>query len=184
MTGSALLERIQQWDEAALAETYDAYAPALYRYACRHLGDADVAQEIVADTFHRLLVTLKNGAGPQQELSAWLYRVAHNLIVDYYRRESIRDTVEIDENTSVATLPIEVTAIQHEEATLIQQAFHSLPSLQQQVINLRFGEGLSLQEVAHITERTVGAVKALQHRAIEALRKMLEENVHEIPTKI
>ncbi len=57
----------------------------------------------------------------------------------------------------------------------MRRAFQSLPPLQQQVINLRFGEGLSLEEVAVITEKTVGAVKALQHRAIEALRRLLDE---------
>jgi len=170
-----LLERVQQWDEAALAEVYDTYAPAIYRYACRHLGNSDSAQEIVADTFHRFLVALKQGAGPQQELSAWLYRVAHNLIADFYRRESIRGAVEIDENMPSRALQTEAAALQREEITRMRQAFQHLPSLQQQVINLRFGEGLSLEEVAQVTEKTVGAVKALQHRAIEALRKMLDE---------
>ncbi|OQA18521.1 MAG: ECF RNA polymerase sigma factor SigW [Chloroflexi bacterium ADurb.Bin360] len=170
-----LLERVQRWDEAALAEVYDTYAPAIYRYACRHLGNSDSAQEIVADTFHRFLVALKQGAGPQQELSAWLYRVAHNLITDYYRRESIRGAVEIDENMPSRAPQTEAAALQREEITRIRQAFQHLPSLQQQVINLRFGEGLSLEEVAQVTEKTVGAVKALQHRAIEALRTMLDE---------
>jgi len=170
-----LLERVQRWDEAALAEVYDTYAPAIYRYACRHLGNSDSAQEIVADTFHRFLVALKQGAGPQQELSAWLYRVAHNLITDYYRRESIRCAVEIDENMPSRAPQTEAAALQREEITRMRQAFQHLPSLQQQVINLRFGEGLSLEEVAQVTEKTVGAVKALQHRAIEALRKMLDE---------
>ena len=170
-----LLERVQRWDEAALAEVYDTYAPAIYRYAYRHLGSSDSAQEIVADTFHRFLVALKRGAGPEQELSAWLYRVAHNLITDFYRRESIRSTVEIDENMSSGALQTEAAALQREEISRIREAFQKLPSLQQQVINLRFGEGLSLEEVARITEKTVGAVKALQHRAIEALRNMLDE---------
>lgn len=170
-----LLEQVQRWDEAALAEVYDTYAPAIYRYAYRHLGSSDSAQEIVADTFHRFLVALKRGAGPEQELSAWLYRVAHNLITDFYRRESIRGTVEIDENMPSGALQTEATALQREEIGRIREAFQKLPSLQQQVINLRFGEELSLEEVSRITQKTVGAVKALQHRAIEALRKMLDE---------
>jgi len=170
-----LLERVQRWDEAALAGVYDTYAPAIYRYAYRHLGDSEVAQEIVADTFHRFLVALKNGAGPQQELSAWLYRVAHNLIADYYRRESRREAIEIDDNIPEGAAQTETAFLQHEEAARVRRAFQSLPPLQQQVINLRFGEGLSLEEVAVITEKTVGAVKALQHRAIEALRRLLDE---------
>ncbi|MBN1919793.1 MAG: sigma-70 family RNA polymerase sigma factor [Anaerolineae bacterium] len=170
-----LLERIQRRDETALAEVYDTYAPAIYRYAYRHLGSPDSAQEIVADTFHRFLIALKHGAGPEQELSAWLYRVAHNLITDFYRRESIRNTVEIDENMPSRAPQTEAAALQREEISRVRAAFRKLPSLQQQVINLRFGEGLSLEQVAQITEKTVGAVKALQHRAIEALRKILDE---------
>ncbi|MDX9956047.1 MAG: sigma-70 family RNA polymerase sigma factor, partial [Anaerolineae bacterium] len=86
-----------------------------------------------------------------------------------------RGTVEIDENMPSGALQTEATALQREEIGRIREAFQKLPSLQQQVINLRFGEELSLEEVSRITQKTVGAVKALQHRAIEALRKMLDE---------
>ena len=85
--GERLLRLAQRWDEAALCETYDTYAPAIHRYIYRKTGDADTAQDLTAETFQRFLEALKRGAGPTEHLSGWLYRVAHNLIVDHYRRQ-------------------------------------------------------------------------------------------------
>jgi len=76
-----LLERVKRWDEEALAEVFDRYAPAIYRYVYRRVGDGQTAQDLMAETFQRLLDALRRGAGPREHLSAWLYRVAHNLAV-------------------------------------------------------------------------------------------------------
>ena len=81
-----LLKRLQRFEERALSEFYDAYSPGLYRYAWRLLGDEDLAEECVAETFSRLLKALEKGNGPRQHLKAYLYRVAHNWVTDHYRR--------------------------------------------------------------------------------------------------
>ena len=67
-----LLKRARKWDEAALVQVYDTYAPAIYRYVYRRTGQQDTAQDIVVETFHRFLVALKRGGGPTENLSAWL----------------------------------------------------------------------------------------------------------------
>ncbi|HUV88221.1 MAG TPA: sigma-70 family RNA polymerase sigma factor [Anaerolineae bacterium] len=175
-TSDSLLKCIRQWDENALTKVYDQYAPAIYRYAYRLTGHAQTAQEIVSDTFYRLLLALKNGGGPEQHLSAWLYRVAHNLIVDFYRRQPEQDQVTLDEALHVAVSDMhEERILRREEAERVRHALWLLTPLQQQIITLRFLEGLTNEEVAQCVERTVGAVKALQHRALDSLRRVLEK---------
>ena len=76
----------QQFDQQALAQIYDTYSPGLYRYSMRRLSDQDMAEDCVAETFSRFLQALKTRRGPQSFLQAFLYRIAHNWIVDHYRR--------------------------------------------------------------------------------------------------
>jgi len=175
-TSDSLLKCIRQWDENALTRVYDQYAPAIYRYAYRLTGHTQTAQEIVSDTFYRLLLALKNGGGPEQHLSAWLYRVAHNLIVDFYRRQPEQDQVTLDEALHVAVSDMhEERILRREEVERVRHALWLLTPLQQQIIALRFLEGLTNEQVAQCVERTVGAVKALQHRALDSLRRVLEK---------
>ena len=174
-TSKALLRRARQWDEVALAQVYDTYAPAIYRYVYRRTGHQDTAQEIVAETFHRFLVALKQGGGPTENLSAWLYRVAHNLIVDFYRRRPVQE-LEILDDVVVADVNHSETHLERQtQVAQARAALQQLTPLQQQIVALRFLEEMSLEEVAHMVNRTVGAVKALQHRAINSLRRILEE---------
>ncbi len=171
------LERVRQWDEGALAQVYDEYAPAIYRYAYRRTGHRETAQEIVAETFQRFLAALKNGGGPERHLSGWLYRVAHNLIVDSYRRQPTEEPKPLDETLGIATdSSHEAVIFHHEQIARARAAMRLLTPLQQEVIALRFLEEMSYQQVAQIIERDVGAVKSLQHRALEALRRILEED--------
>lgn len=170
-----LLLRLQQGDQEALAEVYDTYAPALYRYAYRLTGHDDSAQDIVSDTFLRLLMALKNGSGPETYLSAWLYRVAHNLIVDLYRRQPDPEPVPLDGVQLPVAEQCETALLAREEVERVRAALWRLTPLQQQIISLRFLEELSLEEVGQVVQRNLNAVKALQHRAIESMRRMLED---------
>ena len=88
----SLLEQVKRYEEPALIEVYDRYSPEIFRYASRLLGDRDLAEDCVSDTFSRFLTALKHGNGPQQHLRAYLYRVAHNWITDHYRRNQFVTT--------------------------------------------------------------------------------------------
>jgi len=142
------------------------------------LGHQSTAQEIVADTFYRLLTALKNGNGPQKNLSAWLYRVAHNLVVDHYRRSPPEEPVPI-ESVQISQPDDSADAVSRQEkAVYLRRALWKLTTLQQQVIVLKYLEGMNNEEVSEIMSKTVGSVKALQHRALASLRRILEkENV-------
>jgi len=170
-----LLERVKRWDEEALAEVFDRYAPAIYRYVYRRVGDGQTAQDLMAETFQHLLDALRRGAGQRTHLSAWLYRVAHNLVVDHYRRQPADPVVALDLVEPAGGALEETVLIERERAVCVRAALRQLTPLQQQVILLRYLEGMSLEDVAQVLERTVGSVKALQYRAIRSLQRLLED---------
>ena len=165
-----LLLRARQLDPCALAEIYDQYSPRLYRYAVRLLGDACAAEDCVAETFSRFLHALRTRKGPRDYLQAYLYRTIHNLIVDYYRRQlpllMLNDDSPGFEN-------IEESTDQNIRKLRVRTAIHELTSDQQQVIALKFLEGWENEEIAHVLNKPVGAVKSLQHRALTNLQKIL-----------
>jgi len=174
-----LLHRVHQMDEQALAEVYDYFSPAIYRYAMRQLGNTDMAEDCVSETFSRLLLALHKGKGPKDHLKAYLYRIAHNWITDQYRRQP-PPPLDLDEARTVAdNVNVQETVEMNLHQERIRTALKKLPATQRQVIVLRFLEGWSLQEVAVSLKRSSGAVKAIQHRATTALKRHLtaqEEN--------
>lgn len=172
-THRSLLQRARDFDEGALAEIYDQYSTKLYRYAMRLLGHEDMAEDCVAETFRRFLQALKNGRGPEEHLQAYLYRIAHNWITDQYRREPPPTLpLEFDLEDGGESDPVE--RVENSlEAEKARAALKLLTPEQRQVIVLKFLEELDNREVAEALGKPVGAVKALQHRAIKALRRIL-----------
>lgn len=179
--GERLLRLAQRWDEAALCEIYDTYAPAIHRYIYRKTGDADTAQDLTAETFQRFLEALKRGAGPTEHLSGWLYRVAHNLIVDHYRRQPEIPDAPVEGIELAVPATQDGHLVREDRASRARDALQQLTPLQQQVVVLRFLEEMSLDEVARVLSRTVGSIKALQHRAIATMQRILEDS-REPPT--
>lgn len=167
----ALLPRLRTLDQEALATIYDALQPPLYRYAFRLLGRSDVAEELVAETFHRLLQALAKGQGPERHVQAWLYRVLHNLVVDHYRRPAVIELSTAEELPAESGPEEEVQRRIARER--VRRALRKLTLEQQQVIMGKFMEGLSNEEIAALLGKPVGAVKSLQHRALAALRRLL-----------
>jgi RNA polymerase sigma-70 factor, ECF subfamily len=166
-----LMQRARQFEQDALAEIYDCYSPGVYRYAMRLLGDDQAAEDCVADTFVRYLQALRSSGGPQDHLQAYLYRIAHNWITDRYRRQPpplalLEDTPGTDED-------LLHTVSQHIQKEQVRAALSLLTSEQRQVIVLKYLEGWENEVVALTLKKPAGAVKSLQHRALEALRRML-----------
>jgi RNA polymerase sigma-70 factor, ECF subfamily len=169
-----LLQRARLLDEAALGAIFDTYYPVLYRYIYHHLGHQATAEDLTAEVFVRTLEQLANGRGPRRHLRAWLYRVAHNLVVDECRRRRYRDHDPLDERVASST---EDVARQAEAAIWREQAQAVLAELtpqQRSVIILRFLEGYDNREISKILDTSVGAVKALQHRGLAAMRRSME----------
>lgn len=174
--GDQWLDGARRLEEDALSAIYDAYSPALYRYAYRLLGDPQATDDVVAETFYRLLRALSSGGGPKDHLRAYLYRVAHNLVIDLYRSNKI--LVEDADLRSLTlqsdSLSPEAEVISDVEGDKAREMLWLLTDDQRQVIVLKFFEGLTNKEVAVSLRKPVGAIKSLQHRALQSLRRMYE----------
>jgi RNA polymerase sigma-70 factor (ECF subfamily) len=167
-------------DKDRLAAVYDEYYQPLYRYIYRQVGDVETTRDLTAEVFHRLLRAVQRGTSPDQHLAAWLYRTAHNIVVDHYRRQEHRQHLSLDEALINADDDPVGTAERRISAAQVRAALQHLTPDQRQVIVLKFLEGLSNQEVAAVLEKPVGAVKSLQHRALAALQRQLATDKEEI----
>ena len=180
-----LLARAKRLDMEALAEIYDTYNSGIFGYAIRLLGNVDLAEECVSETFSRFLQAIHAGRGPETSLQAYLYRIAHNWVTDQYRREPLPPySLDDDYHTTSEALPEQEVseAIQREK---VRAALLHLTPDQRQVIMLKYYEGWGNQEVADALDKPIGAIKSLQHRALGALRRMLipvEEKEYECIT--
>ena len=169
----ALLERAKRYDEAALGELYDHFAPRIYAYIYRRLGDPQVAEDLTGDVFVRVIKAIQAERFWHTSFQAWLYRIAHNLVADHFRRRPIAD-LELDDQLAAAQDDVPSVVAKRLAARRLRAAISRLTADQQQVLALRFGEGMAARQVANIMDRSTGAVEALQHRALARLRRTLK----------
>ncbi len=169
----AILERAKRFEAKALEEIFDTYSPGIYRYAYRLMGDVELARECMSETFSRFLDALKRDGGPDNYLQAYLYRIAHNWITDYYRSK-VPPNLPLDAEirTDNAEEPQEIVA-GHAAKEHLWSALELLTPDQRQVIILRYLEDWELEAIARTLNKPIGAVKALQHRAIDSLRRIM-----------
>ena len=168
-----LLQQARNFDRAALTAVYDQYHPLLYRYIIRQVSDGETAREITSVVFERFLAALKNGNGPDTQLKAWLYRTAHNLVIDHYRRQAHRNHLPLADTLPSRSASPGQLAEQHLLGEQVITALQTLTPEQQQVIALKFLEGFSNAEVAALMKKPIGAVKSLQHRGLARLQQIL-----------
>jgi RNA polymerase sigma-70 factor (ECF subfamily) len=168
-----LLERARDLEEEALAAIFDEYYTPLYRYIFYHVSHAQTAEDLTAEVFRRLLEHLHAGRGPRRNLKSWLFRVAHNLVIDEARRFVRRDHQSLDDYLLATDANVERKTQQAILAQQAQQALDLLTPKQRSVIILKYLVGLENTEVADALALPIGAVKSLQHRALAALRRTL-----------
>lgn len=173
VTDLALLQRARVYDLQALTEIYDLYSPALFRYAMRLLGDEDLAEECVAETFNRFLATVKAGKGPERHLQAYLYRVAHNWITDQYRRQPFLP-LEPEHASDLQDDPSKAYG-EKADRERVRHALRFLTPEQRQVVVLKYLENWRNQQIAEALNKPVGAVKALEQRALRSLERLLRK---------
>lgn len=174
ITDKELLILARKFDPVILADIYDTFSPGLYRYAMRLTGDQDLAEECVAETFSRLLQAFNARKGPQNYLQAYLFRIAHNWIVDYYRKKPLEPDLLDEKQADDRLTPEDVTGLSLQNHRL-RKAILTLTPDQQQVIALKYLQGLENMEIARILKKPVGAIKSLQHRALGNLKKLLDQ---------
>ena len=172
-----LVGRAQGGDVDAVGELYDAHHEHIFRYVWSRVRDQQLAEDLTGETFTRMVGNLAGYRPTDVPFRAWLYRIARNLIVDYYRKEDGRSSLPLAyaENISgggnhPGPLVEQKLVVEH-----VQEALAQIDPLQRDVILLRFVAGLPLQEVALSLDKTVAAVKSLQHRGLKSLRMALKQ---------
>jgi RNA polymerase sigma-70 factor (ECF subfamily) len=170
-----LLIEARKFNKQALVSAYERFSPPLFRYAFRLLGESDLAEECVAECFSRFLHALKDGGGPNERLQAYLFRIAHNWITDYYRRQPPpAEPLEFAPLVDRAGNPAQIVSQKFEQER-VRNALLRLTADQQKVIILKFLEGWNYEEAAAALGKTVEATRVLQHRALAMLRRSLIE---------
>ena len=171
---SALLERAKQYDEVALGELYDHFAPRIYAYIYRRSGDPHLAEDLTGDVFVRVMQAIRSERFWHTSFQAWLYRIAHNLVADHFRRHGPTLDVELDEQVAAAQDDVSFIVAKRLSHRRLRAAISRLTPNQQQVLALRFGEGMTARQTAEVMDRSTGAIEALQHRALAGLRRALK----------
>jgi len=166
-----LVRRAKQRDADAFTELYRRHVDLIYRYMLLRVGDESVAEDLTSEVFMRALEAIGDYEDRGAPLAAWLYRIASARVIDFWRRSNRQD-VSIDSGS--VDLPVDMPANDVIAYRLLSQSLQRLTAEQQEVIILKYVEGYSLAEVAQITGRTEGAVKALQHRALASLARLMD----------
>jgi RNA polymerase sigma-70 factor (ECF subfamily) len=169
----SLIRRAQQRDEVALTRLYEENFDKIYRYISIKIGDRTEAEDMTQQVFLNAIQSIGSYKSKGMPFSSWLYRIAHNQVVDHLRKKSKRLTVPLDENLPAKGEDPRRSIEQKIEIEEIVAAAKGLTRAQQEVISLRFAGELSVAECAKTMGKSEGAVKALQHSAILALRKAL-----------
>ncbi len=166
------LKLAAQGDQEPFGVLYERYVSRIYSYIYYRTGNQHDAEDLTARVFFRALRHVENYKDRGLPLSAWLYRIAHNLVANWHRDNSRRNEVPLDEILLVrhgGDLP-EVVLIENEEKEKLLKVIHHLPADRQQLILLKFGEHLSNAEIGRVMGRSEGAVKSLYHRTLLSLR--------------
>lgn len=175
MNAELLLERANRMEPQALGQIHDRFYPVVYRYVRYRLDDEQVVEDISSDVFLRLLDHLHRQKGTIHDLRAWLLGTASNLVNDHLRHKYRRPTENIDEHEWIpSNEDLHQTAEQDESRSAVREAMIHLTREQQHVLALRFSQGFSIEETAQTMNKTAGAIKVLQFRALAAVRKILE----------
>lgn len=176
-TDDERLALAQKGDKQAIADIYKSYFEPIYQFVRLRVGDVQIAEDLTSDVFVKFIRALKNDKGPHSSLRGWIFRVARNIIYDHYGEqpslpsETLDQWLASDENTDP-----EVQAMRAIETERAIQVIGMLAPTQQEVLMLRFDQQLSLQETADVMDKNVNAIKALQFRAVNTLRQILQDS--------
>ena len=160
-------------NEACLSGLYDEYYDRIARYAFVRIGNTADAEDIASEVFLKALDSIDRYQDRGLPMQAWLFKIAHNLVVDYLRNKSKKSTLPLDTiEIAGETDPAEKAEI-NLEMERVHTAMQSLTEEQREVVRLRFFGGLSSREVGELLNKNDGAVREMQRAAMEKLRKLM-----------
>ena len=169
-----LLAAARTGSATALTQIYDAYFKPVYGFIRLRVDDPALAEDLTSDVFVRLVDAMQRRSGPRSSLRGWLFEVARNLVNDHYRGRKGFTEQTLDEwLPDSPSADLESLAIRATSAEQTRRALRTLTPDHQEVLILRFAQNLSLQETADLMGKQVNAIKQLQFRATQALRRAL-----------
>ena len=169
----SLVQRAKQGDQKAFTQLYEEHFDRIYRYVALRIGDKMEAEDVTQQVFLNALQSISSFKWKGIPSAAWLFRIAHNQVVDYLRKKKKQAAVPLDESLVSSDSNPQLMAERSLDIEQLLLATRRLTEAQREVVSLRFAGGLSIAQVAKIMGKSQGAVKALQHSAIVALRKAL-----------
>ena len=162
-----------EYKESMLSSLYEEYYDKIARYAFVRIGNKAEAEDIAGEVFLKALKSLKSYKERGIPMQAWLFRIAHNLVVDYFRKYKKHMTVPIDNLQIVSEINPVVNAEIHFEIKRVKEAMEQLTNEQREVIKLRFFGELTSKEAGQVLNKSDGAVREMQRAAVEKLRNLL-----------
>lgn len=172
-------------DNLAFGELYERYVTRIYNYFYYRTGSNEDSEDLTARVFMRALKHIENYDNRGVPFSAWLYRIAHNLVANWHRDNSRRKIIPLDDYI-VSSLPSDapdILAESNEQKEELLDAVRNLPEDRQQLLYLKFVERLPNAEIGNIMDRTEGAIKSLYHRTLQALNEDLSNHYIKKPDK-
>jgi RNA polymerase sigma-70 factor, ECF subfamily len=171
------VKRASCGDTDAFTMLYERYVTRIYNYIFYRTGNPHEAEDLTARVFHRALHHISHYDNRGVPFSAWLYRIAHNLVANWHRDNSRRKEVPLEDYTQQPhrSLAPEAKVVNNQEMEDLLKCIRRLPPDRQQLLILKFVEGMSNAEVAIIMLRSEGAIKSLYHRTLMALRDEMQK---------
>ncbi len=172
---SAVIARAQSGDVDAIGAIYERYQDGVYRFLYYRVSDRQTAEELTGDVFIKMIKALPNYQIRKVPFQAWLFRIARNLTIDHYRKSSVRDHTVLTEGFVSDEEDLETQADRSLTNEFLIAALDMLTEDQREVIILRFLNQMPISEVAIMLDKSDSAVKALQRRGLQSLRKIMNE---------
>ena len=170
-----LLTRARQGDSDALREIYVAYFPPIFQYIRLRVDDVQQAEDLAGDVFLKMIKAFRGRNAPNHSLRGWLFRVARNAMNDHYGKVKHFTTSTLEEWIPSDDVNPEIQVMRQLTREQSRQAVQQLDFDQQEVIILRFGHGMSIKEASSVMGKSPSAIKSLQFRAINNLRRNLQD---------
>lgn len=173
---SDLVMKAQEGDQSSFALLYERFFDQIFRYVSFKTGSPTEAEDITGEVFVRMIESIHRFKWQGHPFSSWLFRIAHNLIVDYFRKKGKKALVPLEgsaDNLRSAHVDVDRRIDLEIAMDEIRRAMEGLTDLQREVISMRFAGGLSVAETARAIGKKDNAIKALQHAGLKKLRMTL-----------
>ncbi|BCX15819.1 MAG: ECF subfamily RNA polymerase sigma factor [Candidatus Parcubacteria bacterium] len=173
-----LVKQAIEGDAKAFGLIYDKYQPSIFRFIYLKVGHREEAEDLTHQTFLSAWQSIGEFQQRNLPISSWLYRIARNKVIDYYRTRKM--TLELEKNDqeseeNLATNPFESLS-QKMSLEIVEKALRLLPPHYQDVLIMRFVEEMSYKEISQVIGKSQGLIRVIQFRALKKIKKIIEEN--------